>query len=110
MSASDQSVVLLRIAVALERIADALAKQPQPEPQGERTPFPWELMTIRTRKYVSRHVVGEIADKNPRYAGMEWPLCCEDIRKLGMDELLEARNFGMLGWNEVVAQLNKMGK
>jgi hypothetical protein len=47
MSASDESVVMTRIADALERIAAALESR---KPKAIETPFPWHKMSARLRK------------------------------------------------------------
>ncbi len=109
MNQSDNAT-LIRIAEALERIADSLDSRSKSisDNIALATPFPWGEMSVRTWRNVRRYVLKEMERKSELYRGMSWPLSCEDIRKLGKDELLEARNFGLTGWAEVEKKLNEI--
>lgn len=106
-----QLEVWLRIACAFERIACCMELQlkNQPQPKNEETPFPWKEMSARTQNYLAWYVATEIKQGNPLYLGMKWPLTVENLISLGKNELLNAKNFGVVGWREIEAKLKAMG-
>jgi|688.fasta_scaffold00460_37 hypothetical protein len=97
--ASVDRVVLLRIAEALERIANELEKH-SPSPQG-RTPFPWDKVSSRVRNCVQ-----EYCESQPT---LIWPLTAEQIRSIGWSGMRNVSNFGAGSWKEIEATLRDLG-
>jgi hypothetical protein len=106
---SDQAIVLLRIAEALEKIAKALEGNTPTKPKKE-TPFPWQEMSRKTRLRVQQHV---IKSKDSNYAtvfdSLEWPLTCESLVAAGPYEIGKANLIGQKSIDEIRLKLKDLG-
>lgn len=107
---SEMILILERIATALEVIVASLA-QSQPQSLDSRdctvtTPFPWERVSVRCRKYLRAAVIQNWMNQ---FHGRQWPLSCEDLVAIGCDELLIIRNFGPKSAKEIAFILDELG-
>lgn len=95
------AVVMTRIAVALERIADALEDRKRPT----MTPFPWNEIKQTHRRRIQDHFVAHKGMECPSvFDQMDWPLTCEQICEVGELELREGRYVG----DKVIAEIREV--
>lgn len=109
MSTPVEPIVMLleRIAVALERIADASDKRRDEEAILDETPFPWHECCVRTRLCEARARKGE----GPKHT-------CEALIRIGRSNICPTgaavyskswRNFGPNSLKEVDAIMERLG-
>lgn len=100
-------MTLVRVAVALERIADAAERKRKEVEQSEATPFPWAETCVRTRNCEARARKGE----GPKHT-------CQDLIRIGRSNIMPTgssvytkswRNFGPNSLKEVDAIMERLG-
>ena len=99
--------VLERIAVSLERIADDI--QLKIEEPAKTTPFPWNHVSNRVKNSISRYWAAKRYGNNSQFNEFSWPFSCEDLVKIGCDELMHLSNFGVTSATEINDVLESLG-
>jgi len=96
-------LVLERLAVAAERIADA----GNASVVSTSTPFLWERVPCRCFLGVHRLVSEKWFQQ--RFGEREWPLTCEDLEEIGPDNVGACYGIGPVGVLSIGAQLRRQG-
>ena len=103
------TLLLERIAIAIETLADSGPVNAAHPVKLPSTPFPWASVSTRCRDQLRREVEKEWETK---FGGRKWPLSCEDLVSLGFTYLTRnaaIRNWGKVSGLEIAKVLDELG-